>query len=273
MSGYTPVFGTLFQGSLCGQWPALPLFCTLLPLADKHGEIDLSFGYLAATTGWPEDLLRQGIEQLEQPDPHSRSPDDDGRRLVRLRDNTEWGWRIVNHGKYREKARLAAKNAVDVATGKEAGRKRYSRAECPPVSAGVRRSPPVSDPSNANANTNKEKEGAASPAPVGLNLPAWERWLDYRKAIKKPLRPVSIPAAQRELAAFGADQSAVVEQSVANGWQGLFALKPKAANGKPPERRIETPPTPDQVEAARRKAAADNAALHAKLAGVVGRVA
>jgi len=45
------------------------------------------------------------------------------------------------------------------------------------------------------------------------------------------------------------------------------------ANRKPDVRRIETPPTQDQVEAARRKAAADNAALHAKLAGVIGRVA
>jgi hypothetical protein len=111
------------------------------------------------------------------------------------------------------------------------------------------------------------------PLPDGLNPEVWQRWMDYRKQLRRPLKPVSIPAAQRELAAFGAEQAAVVEQSVANGWQGLFALKPKSANGKPPERRIETPPTPDQVEAARRKAAADNAALHAKLAGVIGRVA
>jgi hypothetical protein len=44
------------------------------------------------------------------------------------------------------------------------------------------------------------------------------------------------------------------------------------ANRKPEVRRIETPPTQDQVEAARRKAAADNAALHAMLAGVIQRV-
>lgn len=64
--------------------------------------------------------------------------------------------------------------------------------------------------------------------PEGLNPDAWIRWLDYRKQIRKPLKPVSIPAAQRELSAFGSDQAAVVEQSVANGWQGLFALKTAA---------------------------------------------
>ena len=39
------------------------------------------------------------------------------------------------------------------------------------------------------------------------------------------------PAAQRALAGFGADQSTVVEQSIANGWQGLFALKSGQAGG------------------------------------------
>lgn len=77
-----------------------------------------------------------------------------------------------------------------------------------------------------------EREHTASQCepPPGLNPLAWEKWIDYRKQIRKPLKPASIPAAQRQLAAFGSDQVAVVEQSVANGWQGLFALK---QGGKP----------------------------------------
>lgn len=50
-------------------------------------------------------------------------------------------------------------------------------------------------------------------------------WIEYRRAIKKPLKPPSIPAAMAKLAEFGEDQAEVVEQSIANGWQGLFALK------------------------------------------------
>jgi hypothetical protein len=65
--------------------------------------------------------------------------------------------------------------------------------------------------------------------PSGLDRVAWQRWVDYRKALRKPIKPVSIPAAQRKLAGFGADQGAVVEQSIANGWQGLFG--PKEGNG------------------------------------------
>ncbi len=61
--------------------------------------------------------------------------------------------------------------------------------------------------------------------PPGLDLTAWAQWVEYRKQVRKPLKPASIPAAQQALAAFGSDQIAVVTQSIANGWQGLFALK------------------------------------------------
>ena len=67
----------------------------------------------------------------------------------------------------------------------------------------------------------------AAPVCPGLDLKAWERWVVYRAEIRKPLRPTSFAAAQKALAAFGADQASVVEQSIANGWQGLFEPKKK----------------------------------------------
>ncbi len=63
------------------------------------------------------------------------------------------------------------------------------------------------------------------PPPPNLNVEAWHRWVEYRKQIRKPIQPASTLAAQRKLAAFGPDQSAVVEQSIADGYQGLFPLK------------------------------------------------
>ena len=79
----------------------------------------------------------------------------------------------------------------------------------------------------------------AQPVVDGLDVTAWERWIDYRKQIRKPLKPVSIPAAQKELAAFGCDQAAVVQNSIANGYQGLFPPKNGAANhGKPSKLQI-----------------------------------
>lgn len=77
----------------------------------------------------------------------------------------------------------------------------------------------------------KASKAQTPAAPVdGLDLAVWEIWLDYRKQIRKPLKPVSFPAAQRELAAFGSEQAVVVEHSIANGWQGLFAPKNSAVS-------------------------------------------
>ena len=67
-------------------------------------------------------------------------------------------------------------------------------------------------------------ESVVDPPVEGLDTDTWKRWIDYRKQIKKPIKPVSVLAAQRELAGYGDDQAAVVERSIANGWQGLFPL-------------------------------------------------
>lgn len=66
---------------------------------------------------------------------------------------------------------------------------------------------------------------AAIEFPQGLNQQAWATWIDYRKKAGKALKPVSWPSAMQALVKHGASQMAVVEQSIANGWQGLFALK------------------------------------------------
>lgn len=112
-----------------------------------------------------------------------------------------------------------------------------------------RRHPPKYPPSSHDDSPGQAPE-AAPELPPGLDPAAWKRWHDYRREIRKPLKPVSLPAAQRELAAFGCDQSAVVEQSIANGYQGLFDLK-KRANGSghaagKPTRRLRTA---DEIEA------------------------
>jgi len=59
----------------------------------------------------------------------------------------------------------------------------------------------------------------------GLDTEAWERWVAYRKAIRKPLKEISLHAAALKLAKYGSDQSEVVSQSISNQWQGLFELK------------------------------------------------
>lgn len=86
--------------------------------------------------------------------------------------------------------------------------------------------------------------------PLGLDIPSWERWSAYRSKIRKAIKPASMASAQAKLAGYGADQAAVVEQSIANGWQGLFDLK-QGTNGaqRRPHRKA---PTADELEAEER---------------------
>lgn len=119
-NGYAPVFGSVFRGTLCGKWPDLPVWLTLLPLMDSHGEIDMTHEAIAAITGWPLDLLRQAVASLEQPDPRSRSQDEEGRRLVRLDISRDWGWRVVNHALYRGLASGINQSRAQVADGRNA---------------------------------------------------------------------------------------------------------------------------------------------------------
>jgi hypothetical protein len=92
--------------------------------------------------------------------------------------------------------------------------------------------PSVESSLNHHGAVNGAKKSARAeseePPPSNLNVEAWHRWEQYRREIRRPIKPVSVPAAQRKLAGFGADQGAVVEQSIANGWQGLFDLGRKA---------------------------------------------
>jgi hypothetical protein len=104
----------------------------------------------------------------------------------------------------------------------------------------------VVTPSDTDTDTDTDTEqNKKPPIPlvIGLDSIAWTRFYDYRKQIRRPLKPASIPSAQRQLAAFGADQLAVVEQTMANGWQGLFELK-RVATKAPFKFR-----TPEEIEA------------------------
>ncbi len=138
--------------------------------------------------------------------------------------DTEWGHRRIETelAKFRDKSDKAKAAGIASAKRRLNGR-----------STDVQRTF-----NHTDTDTEKDKEekktsapdGAVVPLPKvemppGLNVSAWEQWIEYRKKLRKPLKQISISAAQQELAAFGDDQLAVVTHSIANGYQGLFAPK------------------------------------------------
>src|SRR5262245_26280447 len=102
MSG-SPIFGTVFTGTLCGRWPDLAAWIMLLALANRKGEVDCTLEYIAALTGMPVEELRGCIERFCEHDLRSGSQAEQGRRLVLMDPARSWGWRIADFQKYRDK--------------------------------------------------------------------------------------------------------------------------------------------------------------------------
>lgn len=86
-------------------------------------------------------------------------------------------------------------------------------------------SPDTSSQPDTSVGSSKSKSLAEARATPGLDLESFDRWVQYRTEVRKPLKPASLRAAALELAKHGGSQPQVVQQSIANGWQGLFALK------------------------------------------------
>lgn len=101
---YGKIFKQMYKGTLAmvGPWQALVTFQQMIVLADIDGMVDMTADAIARETTIPIDVINIGIEALERPDPESRSPDEEGRRIIRLRENCSWGWKIVNYAKYRK---------------------------------------------------------------------------------------------------------------------------------------------------------------------------
>lgn len=100
---YAKIFSSMFDGTLAtvGPWEAVVTFQQLLILCEPDGTIDMTIDAISRRTTIPIEILKTGIETLEKPDEESRTPDEDGRRIMKLHDERSWGWRIVNYTKYR----------------------------------------------------------------------------------------------------------------------------------------------------------------------------
>ncbi|MBU6231548.1 hypothetical protein KGP36_02670 [Patescibacteria group bacterium] len=99
-TAYAKIFESLFDGSLRGMSDPILVFVNILTHA-RNGIADIHFKKISDETGVPIDRVKSACSLLEQPDPDSRTPDEEGRRIVRLDDHRDWGWRVVNARKYR----------------------------------------------------------------------------------------------------------------------------------------------------------------------------
>jgi hypothetical protein len=125
---FAKIFSQIFDSSIVENPELRFTLMDLLVLADMDGVVDMTHEAIARRTNRPIDVIRKTISELEGPDPRSRTPDHDGRRLQRLDDHRDWGWIIVNYAKFRETASESErreKTRIRVARFKEKLKERH----------------------------------------------------------------------------------------------------------------------------------------------------
>jgi hypothetical protein len=144
--GYTPLYDHTLTGTLYGRWPHTGIWACLLSRASREGVIDEVPASLAAAIGVDVETLLRCIQDFMQPDPGSRTKAHEGRRLELLDPNRSWGWWVLNHGKYREKARKQNYDQKRTESGADAERKQADRESREvPTSPAKSRAVPLSD--------------------------------------------------------------------------------------------------------------------------------
>ena len=101
MNVFAKIFAQIFDSSIAGDYMVRHIFMDLLVLADRDGVVDMTPDAISRRTNVPEEMVIHAIAELMKPDHKSRSPLENGCRLVKLDSHRDWGWQIVNFDHYR----------------------------------------------------------------------------------------------------------------------------------------------------------------------------
>jgi biotin operon repressor len=105
-----------------------------------------------------------------------------------------------------------------------------------------------------NNNENNENNDNKTPPPE-INQAAWNDYLDHRKAVRAgKLKPKSVEKLFKWLIEQGGHetQAKVIDQSIRNGWKGLFELKEVNNNGT--HKQTSKPSLAERLEENRKRA-------------------
>lgn len=103
MTGYTKLFGSLITSTIWREDDKTRiLWVTMLALKDRRQIVEGSVPGLADMARMSVDDCRKALAKLSEPDPDSRTVENEGRRIRAV----DEGWLILNGEKYREKMGL-----------------------------------------------------------------------------------------------------------------------------------------------------------------------
>ena len=97
---FVKLFTQILDSSIADDRRLRHFFTDLLLCADGEGFVMMTPTALARRIGAPVKEVEWGISELEKPDPRSKTPDNEGRRIEAV-EGSGYGWRILNYVHYR----------------------------------------------------------------------------------------------------------------------------------------------------------------------------
>jgi hypothetical protein len=235
---YGKIFSSMYDGTLRADWQALVTMQQLIVLCDAHGVVDMTPHAIHGRTGIPLDIIDHGLGVLASPDPHSRSSELEGRRIVLVDDARPWGWRIVNYLYYRNLASVDDKRSKD--RDRIAAKRSSDKSQ--PVAGSSDTSPEIAnvahteEEAKAEAKGNKQKK--VTSLPEWLNKDLWGQYKEHRRKLKAPLTDYAEYLELEELTKLreaGNDHEKVLKRTIQKGWRGLFPLTDTRTATKKPK--------------------------------------
>jgi hypothetical protein len=99
VSGFVKLYGSITTSSVWSEpSDTRVVWVTMLAEADADGIIGASLPGLARVANVSLEAAQTAIDTFLAPDPYSRTPENDGRRI----EVVDGGWRLLNHKKYRD---------------------------------------------------------------------------------------------------------------------------------------------------------------------------
>lgn len=242
------IFESMYDGTLAsdGPWQALVTFQQMIVLADQDGVVDMTASAIARRTSIPLEIIQLGVERLMAPDPESRTPDEDGRRITLVEEHRAWGWQIVNYAKYRDMRKAEDRREYLRIKQQESRSRRTSTS-----STGVNtQSTKINTSTDADTEVEAEveveaKKKKATPAPwltvddlmaSGLTADTAQGFIEHRRAKKARLTALAWKGFTNEVEkATGWTNEAAVLKAIARNWTGFeaswVAESPRSSGG------------------------------------------
>jgi hypothetical protein len=97
---FVKLFSQILDSSIADDRRLRHFFTDLLLCADAEGFVMMTEPAIARRIGATLEEVTWGIGELSKPDPRSKTPDHEGRRIERV-DGSGYGWHILNYEHYR----------------------------------------------------------------------------------------------------------------------------------------------------------------------------